>query len=100
MLGYEKWRGFPSYGEILIHQPMGGFQGQASDVAIQAKEIIRMKETLNKILAHHTAQNLKKIQADTDRDFFISGLEAKEYGIVDHVVTNRGDLDHIVETEK
>ena len=80
---------------ILIHQPMGGFQGQASDVAIQAKEIIRMKETLNKILAHHTAQNLENIQADTDRDFFMSGLDAKEYGIVDHVITNRDDLDHL-----
>jgi len=80
---------------ILIHQPMGWFQGQASDVAIQAKEIIRMKDTLNKILAHHTAQNLENIQADTDRDFFMSGLEAKEYGIVDHVITNRDDLDHL-----
>ena len=85
---------------ILIHQPMGGFQGQASDVAIQAKEIIRMKDTLNKILAHHTAQNLENIQADTDRDFFMSGLDAKEYGIVDHVITNRDDLDHLKETEK
>ncbi len=85
---------------ILIHQPMGGFQGQASDVAIQAKEIIRMKDTLNKILAHHTAQNLENIQADTDRDFFMSGLDAKEYGIVDHVNTNRDDLDHLKETEK
>ncbi len=85
---------------ILIHQPMGGFQGQASDIAIQAKEIIRMKDTLNKILAHHTAQNLENIQADTDRDFFMSGLDAKEYGIVDHVITNRDDLDHLEETEK
>jgi len=85
---------------ILIHQPMGGFQGQASDVAIQAKEIIRMKDTLNKILAHHTAQNLENIQADTDRDFFMSGLDAKEYGIVDHVITNRDDLDHLEATEK
>ncbi len=85
---------------ILIHQPMGGFRGQASDIAIQAKEIIRMKETLNKILAHHTAQNLENIQADTDRDFFMSGLDAKEYGIVDHVITSRDDLDHLEETEK
>lgn len=84
---------------ILIHQPMGGFQGQASDIAIQAKEILRMKETLNMILAHHTGQDLEKIQADTDRDFFMSGMEAKEYGIVDHVITNRDDLDHIGETE-
>jgi len=84
---------------ILIHQPMGGFQGQASDIAIQAKEIIRMKDTLNKILAQHTRQDLEKIQTDTDRDFFMSGLEAKEYGIVDHVITDRDDLDHIGETE-
>lgn len=84
---------------ILIHQPMGGFQGQASDIAIQAKEIIRMKDTLNIILAHHTGQNLEKIQTDTDRDFFMSGQEAKEYGIVDHVITNRDDLDHLEETE-
>ena len=84
---------------ILIHQPMGGFQGQASDIAIQAKEIIRMKDTLNKILAKHTGQNIEQIQNDTDRDFFMSGMEAKEYGIVDHVITNRDDLDHIGETE-
>jgi ATP-dependent Clp protease protease subunit len=79
---------------------MGGFQGQASDIAIQAKEIIRMKDTLNDILARHTGQNIAKIQADTDRDFFMSGLEAKEYGLVDHVITKREDLDHIEETEK
>ena len=84
---------------ILIHQPMGGFQGQASDIAIQAKEIIRMKDTLNKILAQHTGQNLDKVQTDTDRDFFMSGQDAKEYGIVDHVITNRDDLDHLGETE-
>lgn len=85
---------------ILIHQPMGGFQGQASDIAIQAKEIIRMKDTLNNILAQHTGQDLEKIQADTDRDFFMSGLEAKKYGLVDHVISKRDDLDHIGETEK
>jgi len=85
---------------ILIHQPMGGFQGQASDIAIQAKEIIRMKDTLNNILAQHTGQDIEKIQTDTDRDFFMSGLEAKEYGLVDHVITKRDDLDHIEETEK
>ena len=85
---------------ILIHQPMGGFQGQASDIAIQAKEIIRMKDTLNHILAQHTKQDLEKIQTDTDRDFFMSGPEAKEYGLVDHVITKRDDLDHIEETEK
>jgi ATP-dependent Clp protease protease subunit len=71
---------------IMIHQPMGGFQGQATDIEIHAKEILRMKDTLNKILSHHTGQPLEKIQADTDRDFFMSGEEAKEYGIVDEVI--------------
>ncbi len=85
---------------ILIHQPMGGFQGQASDIEIQAKEILRMKETLNSILVKHTGKNLKQIQRDTDRDYFMSGLEAKEYGIIDHVITNRDDLDKIVNVEK
>lgn len=80
---------------ILIHQPMGGFQGQASDIAIQAKEILRMKDTLNNILVIHTGKILKQIQADTDRDFYMSGNEAREYGIVDHVIVSRKDLDHI-----
>ena len=84
---------------ILIHQPMGGFQGQASDIEIQAKEILRMKETLNQILVNHTGRNLEKIQADTDRDYFMSGVEAKEYGIVDHVITNRDDLDKLEKAE-
>lgn len=74
---------------ILIHQPMGAFQGQASDVAIQAKEILRMRETLNDILSFHTHQEIETIRKDTDRDFFMSGQEAKEYGIVDHVITQR-----------
>lgn len=80
---------------ILIHQPMGGFQGQASDIEIQAREILRMKDTLNHILVKHTGQDLPKIQNDTDRDYFMSGEEAKEYGIIDHVITNRDDLDKI-----
>lgn len=80
---------------ILIHQPMGGFQGQASDIEIQAKEILRMKDTLNHILVKHTGQDLPKIQNDTDRDYFMSGEEAKTYGIIDHVITNRDDLDKI-----
>ena len=71
---------------IMLHQPMGGFHGQATDVEIHAREILRMKETLNSILAFHTNQSLEKIQADTDRDFFMSGEEAKEYGIVDEVI--------------
>jgi len=80
---------------ILIHQPMGGFQGQASDIEIQAREILRMKDTLNQILVHHTGKKLKQIQVDTDRDFFMSGEEAKEYGIIDHVITTRDDLDKL-----
>jgi len=80
---------------ILIHQPMGGFQGQASDIEIQAKEILRMKDTLNSILVRHTGKQLEQIQNDTDRDFFMSGQEAKDYGIIDHVITNRDDLDKI-----
>jgi len=84
---------------IMIHQPMGGFQGQASDIEIQAKEILRMKETLNEILKSHTGKSLKQIQKDTDRDHFMSGPEAKTYGIVDHVIRNRDDLDKIAEAE-
>ncbi|MGE5301049.1 MAG: ATP-dependent Clp endopeptidase proteolytic subunit ClpP [Acidobacteriota bacterium] len=71
---------------IMLHQPMGGFQGQATDIEIHAREILRMKETLNNIISTHTGQPLEKIQADTDRDFFMSGEEAKTYGIVDEVI--------------
>jgi ATP-dependent Clp protease protease subunit len=78
---------------ILIHQPMGGFQGQASDIEIQAREILRLKEKLNQILSSHTGQKLDIIQTDTDRDFFMNGEEAKKYGLVDHVILDRKDLD-------
>lgn len=71
---------------ILIHQPMGGFQGQASDIDIHAREILKMRERLNNILANHTGQPMDRIQNDTDRDYFMSGEEAKEYGIVDEVI--------------
>lgn len=71
---------------IMLHQPMGGFYGQATDIEIHAREILRMKDTLNSILAAHTALSLEKIQADTDRDFFMSGEEAKKYGIIDEVI--------------
>jgi len=84
---------------ILIHQPMGGFQGQASDIEIQAKEILRMKDTLNKILVVHTGKDLEQIQSDTDRDFFMTGQEAKEYGLIDHVIVNRDDLNNLNDTE-
>jgi len=84
---------------ILIHQPMGGFQGQASDIEIQAKEILRMKDTLNNILVHHTGKKFEQIRADTDRDFFMTGDEAKEYGLIDHVIVDRDDLDKIEKME-
>lgn len=85
---------------IMIHQPMGGFQGQASDIEIQAKEILRVKEILNRILKEHTGKDLAQIQKDTDRDYFMSGQEAMDYGIVDHVIRNRNDLDQIDKMEK
>lgn len=74
------------HSRIMIHQPIGGFYGQATDIAIHAKEILKMKETLNNILAKHTGQPMDRINADTERDFFMSGQEAKDYGIVDVVV--------------
>ena len=77
---------------IMIHQPMGGFQGQATDIDIQAKEILRMKNDLNQLLAHHTKRTLKKIAADTERDYFMSASEAQSYGILDKVLTNREEL--------
>lgn len=77
------------HARILIHQPMGGFQGQATDVDIQAKEILRMREELNRIMAKHTNQPIEKIQADTERDFYMTGYQAKEYGIIDEVVEKR-----------
>jgi len=83
---------------ILIHQPMGGFQGQASDIEIQAREILRLKEKLNQILASHTGQNIEIIQTDTDRDFFMNGQEAKDYGLVDNVIIDRQDLESDDET--
>lgn len=84
---------------IMIHQPLGGAQGQASDIEIQAKEILRMKNTLNEMLVFHTSQDMKKIKKDTDRDFFMSGEEAKKYGLVDHVVKNREDLETLEKVE-
>jgi ATP-dependent Clp protease, protease subunit len=77
------------HARIMIHQPMGGVQGQASDIAIQAKEILRIREELNEILSKHSGQSLEVIERETDRDRFMTGLEAKEFGIVDHVITSR-----------
>ena len=77
------------HSRILIHQPMGGFQGQATDVEIQAKEILRLRVELNRILSRHTSQTLEKIQVDTERDFYMAGSQAKDYGIIDEVVVQR-----------
>ncbi|MEW5895718.1 MAG: ATP-dependent Clp endopeptidase proteolytic subunit ClpP [Candidatus Omnitrophota bacterium] len=76
------------YSRIMIHQPWGGTQGTASDISIQAKEILRMKEELAKILASHTGQTVGKVVEDSDRDFFMSAQEAKEYGLVDQVIVS------------
>ena len=75
--------------EIMIHQPLGGTRGQATDIEIHAKRILKMKDTLNQILSERTGQPLEKIQMDTERDNFMSSIEAKEYGLIDEVITNR-----------
>jgi ATP-dependent Clp protease protease subunit len=77
---------------VMIHQPLGGFQGQATDIDIHAREILRIRKDLNTILASHTGQKVKKIQTDTERDFFMSAVEAKKYGIIDKVLAKRKDL--------
>jgi ATP-dependent Clp protease, protease subunit len=74
---------------VMIHQPMGGFQGQASDIAIHAKEILSLRAKLNEIMAHHTGQPIERIERDTDRDNFLSAQEAAEYGLIDKVLANR-----------
>ena len=77
---------------VMIHQPMGGFQGQASDIAIHAKEILSLRAKLNEIMAHHTGQPIERIERDTDRDNFLSAEEAAEYGLIDRVLTNRNSI--------
>jgi len=77
---------------VMIHQPLGGFQGQASDIEIHAKEILFLKEKLNQILANHTGQTLKKIAADTDRDNFLSAEQSVDYGMVDQVISKRSQV--------
>ncbi len=77
------------HARIMIHQPLGGVQGQATDIDIQAREILRMREELNRILIHHTGQTMEKIQRDTDRDFFMTAEQAKEYKIVDEVISSK-----------
>ena len=77
------------HARVMIHQPLGGFQGQAADIAIQAKEILRLREKVNEILAQHTGQKFDRIQSDTDRDFFMTAKDAHEYGLIDEVVNYR-----------
>ncbi len=75
------------HARVMIHQPIGGFQGQATDIEIHAKEILKLKETLNQILSKHSGQPIEKIATDTERDFFMSGEDAKQYGIIDEVIS-------------
>ena len=77
------------HSRIMIHQPLGGFQGQASDIDIHAQEILRTRERLNQIFSKHTGQPLERVKADTDRDHFMGGAEAAEYGIIDEVLSSR-----------
>jgi ATP-dependent Clp protease protease subunit len=79
------------HSRIMIHQPLGGAQGQATDIDIQAKEILRIRDQINGILAKHTGQDLDRIQADTERDHFMTGQEAADYGLIDEVITSRPD---------
>ena len=86
----EKGKRFSlGHSRIMIHQPLGGFQGQATDISIHAKEILRMKDELNEILAELSGQQKEKIEADTDRDFFMSAEDAKEYGLIDAIFTRK-----------
>ncbi len=80
------------HSRVMVHQPLGGFQGQASDIEIHAKEILSVRDRLNDILVKHTGQSLDKIQQDSDRDFFMSGEEAKQYGLIDEVLSSRKSI--------
>jgi ATP-dependent Clp protease protease subunit len=77
------------HARIMIHQPLGGVQGQAADIDIQAREILRLREQMNNILVKHTGQSLKKVEKDTDRDLFMTGKQAVEYGLIDEVIASR-----------
>jgi ATP-dependent Clp protease, protease subunit len=80
------------HARILIHQPLGGFQGQATDIDIHAKEILRTRDKLNELLVRHTGQNIERIRNDTERDYFMGPMEAKEYGLIDDVITHKKDV--------
>jgi ATP-dependent Clp protease protease subunit len=90
--GTPSKRSMLPHARVMIHQPSGGSQGQASTLEIYTKEILKLREKLNEILAKHTKQSIKRITKDTDRDFFMSAEEAKEYGIIDNVLTSKADL--------
>ena len=87
--GAEGGRYALPHARVMIHQPLGGYQGQASDIDIHAREILRVREEMNAVMAKHTGQNLEKIQQDTERDNFLTALEAKEYGLIDQVIEKR-----------
>lgn len=93
--GTQGKRSVLQHARILLHQPMGGYQGQATDIDIHAKEIIRMRKELDNLLVKHTKQLIEKIHKDTERDFFMSGEQAKEYGIIDKVITKRLEESHL-----
>ena len=94
--GAAKKRYCLTHSRMMIHQPLGGFQGQASDFDIHAKEILKARERLNEILVSHTGQPLEKIEADTDRDRFMSGDEARDYGLIDEVLLSRDNSKEVV----
>lgn len=98
--GAEGKRYSLSNSRMMVHQPLGGAQGQASDIEIQANEILRIKDSLNKILSTHTGQKVKKIAADTDRDFFMTADEAKAYGLIDRVFVDRKELEDNTDSSK
>lgn len=88
----EKGKRFSlNHSRIMIHQPLGGFQGQATDINIHAREILRMKDELNALLSELTGQKVEKVEADTERDYFMSAADAKEYGLIDAIVTRKSD---------
>ncbi|MCB0272582.1 MAG: ATP-dependent Clp endopeptidase proteolytic subunit ClpP [Bdellovibrionales bacterium] len=93
--GHKSKRFALPHSRVMIHQPLGGFQGQAADIDIQAKEILRLRDELNQILVRHTSQSFEKIQQDTDRDYYMRAQEAKNYGIIDEIVEKRPDIKKI-----
>jgi ATP-dependent Clp protease protease subunit len=88
------------HSRIMIHQPLGGAQGQATDIDIHAREILKIRDTLNQILAKHTGQPIERVRKDTERDFFMNAEEAKEYGIIDKIITTREMQDQLTKKQK